>query len=105
LTESSREQLFSFLDARVFQPALMAQPLTYESSDRKSLKSVQKRVQDSRTRYAADYASAVEIKVNFLQDLNSKAEQALAGEMYLLKLKCFEDVREEFLALCRQLGL
>jgi hypothetical protein len=71
--QSAREQLLTFLDGRVFQPTLTAQPLAYPSAaDQKLLKSVQKRVQDSRTRYLADYPSAGDIKANFLQDLSSK---------------------------------
>src|SRR5438067_467562 len=104
--QSVRQQLFQFLDARVFQPTLKAQPLGYTTADdRKLLKSVQKRVQDSRTRYLADYSTAGDIKANFLQDLNSKPGQALATDMWLLHLTRFEDIRADFLALCTQLGL
>lgn len=103
---SAREQLFQFLDGRVFQPTLTTQPPAYSSAeDRKLLKSVHKRVQDSRTRYVADYASAHEIKTNFLQDLGSKPGQALASDMWLLRLPRFEDVRADFLTLCTQLGI
>ncbi len=104
--ESTREQLIKFLDAKVFQPALSAQPLAYASADdRKLLKSVQRRVHESRTRYLADYPGAADIKANFFQDLNSKAGQALASDMWLLKLVRFEDIRVEFVSLCRRLGV
>ena len=103
---SPREQLIRFLDERVFQPTLVTQPLDYSSpGDRKLLKSVQKRVHESRIRYLADYPSANDIKVNFVQDLNSKHGQALASDMYVLKLTAFEDVRTDFIALCKQLGI
>ena len=104
--QTAREQLLRFLDERVFQPALTAQPLTYASvEDRKLLKSVQKRVHESRVRYLADYATAGDVKTNFVQDLNSRAGQALAADMWRLKLPRFEDVRPAFVALCTQLGL
>jgi hypothetical protein len=104
--QDGREQVLRFLDARVFQPALTAQPLSYGGAeDRKLLKSVQHRVQESRTRYFADYATATDVKVNFAQDLNSKAGQALATDMWLLKLPRFEDVRTDFLKLCQSLGV
>jgi hypothetical protein len=76
-----------------------------DASDRKLLKSVQKRVRESRVRYFADYPTAADIKRNVLGDLNSKPGQALANDMFVLKLPRFEDVREGFLALCQQLGV
>ena len=57
------------------------------------------------TRYLADYATASDVKANFVQDLNSKPGQALASDMWILKLPRFEDVGSEFLALCTKLGL
>ena len=104
--QSAREQLLRFLDDRVFQPALTAQPAAHTTTtDRKLLKSVQKRVRESRTRYLADYPSAGDVKANFTQDLSSKPGQALAADMWLLHLTRFEDIRTDFLALCAQLGL
>jgi len=106
LQQSAREQLLRFLDDRVFQPALAAQPLAYSTADEKKLlKSVQKRVHESRTRYVADYASAADVKANFAQDLHSKPGQALASDMWQLKLTRFEDVQPAFFALCQQLGV
>jgi hypothetical protein len=104
--QSAREELLRFLDERVFQPALAAQPLAYSTADEmKLLKTVQKRVHESRTRYIADYASAADVKANFVQDLHSKPGQALASDMWQLKLTRFEDVQPAFLALCQRLGI
>ena len=106
MQQSAREHLLRFLDERVFQPTLAAQPLAYSTGEeRKLLKSVQKRVHESRTRYVADYASAGDVKANFLQDLHSKPGQALASDMWQLKLTRFEDVQPAFLELCQQLGI
>ena len=102
----AREQLLRLLDNRVFSPTLGAQPLAYANpEERKLLKSVQKRVHETRVRYFADYPNAGEVKTNFVQDLNSKPGQQLAADMWILKLTRFEDVRTEFLGLCKQLGL
>lgn len=96
----------AFLDARVFKPTGSADPPGYaDAGDRKPLRSVQKCVHDTRVRYFGTYATAAEVKSNFAQDLNSKPGQELANDMYLLKLTRFEDVREEFLALCKKIGL
>jgi hypothetical protein len=62
------------------------------------LKSVQKRVHESRVRYLADYASTGDVKANFVQDLNSKPGQALASDMWILKLTRFEDLIFSFSA-------
>ena len=106
MASNPKQQLFDLLDQRVFQPALTATPLSYaDAQDRKLLKSVQKRVHESRVRYVADYPDASTIKANFMQDLNSKAGQALASDMFILKLPRFEDIRQDFLALCKRLGL
>lgn len=100
------EALLDFLDARVFKPTASADPLRYaDVGDRKLLKSVQRRVHETRVRYFGTYATAAEVKANFAQDLNSKPGQALANDMYLLKLSRFEDIREEFCALCKKNGL
>jgi len=53
----------------------------------------------------ADYTTASDVKANFVQDLHSKPGQALASDMWILKLPRFEDVRSDFLALCTTLGL
>ena len=106
LRQSAREQLLRFLDDRVFQPALTAEPLAYATSaERNLLKSVQRRVHESRTRYLTDYPSAGDVKDNFDQDLSSKPGQALAADMWLLHLARLEDIRFDFFALCIQLGL
>lgn len=105
-TTNARQRLLEFLDERVFQPTLTADPLAYVTAeDRKLLRSVQKRVHETRVRYFADYSNAGQVKANFIQDLNSKPGQQLAADMWVLKLTRFEDVRPEFLALCKQLGL
>jgi hypothetical protein len=46
-----------------------------------------------------------DIGAHFIQDLNSKAGQALAADIRMMKLKWFEELRLEFLACCQQLGL
>jgi len=62
-------------------------------------------VQESRVRYVADYLTASDVKSNFIADLHSKPGQVLAADMWMLKLRRFEDVRDAFLALCQQLGV
>jgi hypothetical protein len=71
----------------------------------KLLKRVQRRVHDTRIRYVGEYSTASQVKSNFIQDLNSKPGQELAADMYLLQLPRFEDVRQDFLELCKQLGV
>lgn len=106
MTTDAKQQLFDLLDERVFQPALTATPLSYsDTQDRKLLSGVQKRVHESRVRYVADYPDASTIKANFIQDLNSKPGQALASDMFVLKLPRFEDIRQDFLELCKRLDL
>ena len=103
---SPLEALLDFLDARVFKPTASADPLSYSDlGDRKLLKRVKRHVHETKVRYFGTYTTAAEVKANFAQDLSSKPGQALANDMYLLKLSRFEDVREEFLALCKKNGL
>ena len=91
------ESLLDFLDARVFKPTASADPLRYaDLGDRKLLKSVQRRVHETRVRYFGTYATPAEVKANFAQDLNSKPGQALANDMYLLKLRAGETITFTF---------
>jgi hypothetical protein len=101
-----RQQFFEFLDERVFHPILTADTVAYASpDDRKLLKNVQRRVRESRTRHAADYRDASAIKANFIQDLNSKPRQAFTSDVWQLGLTRFEDLRPDFAALCKRLGV
>ena len=100
-----RRALLEFLEERVFLPALNADPALFSSpEDRRLLESGKKRVQATRMRYHEQYETAAAVKSNLLQDLNSKFGQDLAADMWVLKLQRFEDIRQEFLALCATLG-
>ena len=104
--EDKRRALLDFLDEQVFLPAINADPALYgDSGDRKVLASVRKRVHKTRTQYQQQYATAAEVRANFLMDLDSKFGQDLATDMWCLKLQRFEDVRQKFFNLCATLGV
>jgi hypothetical protein len=101
-----RQALLDFLDQKVFLPAISADPANYATTgDRRLLESVRKRVTTTRLKYQTEYKTATDVKLNFFQDLDSPFGQALAGDMFLLKLKRFEDMQKDFTNLCETLGV
>jgi hypothetical protein len=62
-------------------------------------------VSSTRIRYYEEYTSAEKVKANFGSDLSSAFGRSLATDMYLLGLTRFENVRDEFLSLCREHGV
>jgi|SRR5579884_380514 len=99
----ARQALLTFLDEKVFVPALNAVPA--QPSERKLLLRVQDRVRSTRLKYWEEYGSAEAVKANFLSDLHSPFGQDLAGDMFMLRMTRFEDVKDEFLKLCRNEGV
>ncbi len=105
-TQGDRQALLDFLDKEVFSPAIGADVASYsDAGDRKLLASVKKRVERTRLRYLEQYATAAEVRANFLKDLDSKFGQDLAADMWRLKLQRFENVRSQFLALRSKVGV
>ena len=101
----AREALLSFLDDRVFLPALSADPDSYAEEQRKMLSRVQNSVRGTRLKYHEEYTTAARIKTNFRSDLGSTFGQNLAADMFFLRLTRFEDVKDEFVDLCREYGV
>ena len=62
-------------------------------------------VAGTRLKYREDYSSAERIRANFNSDLASPFGHNLAANMFLLGLPRFEDVKADFLDLCRRHGL
>jgi hypothetical protein len=104
--DAKRNALLDFLDKQVFLPALDADIAGYtDSGERKLLANVKGRVQRTRQRYHEQYATAADVRANFLKDLDSKFGQDLAADMWQLKLQRFETVRNKFVTLCSKLGI
>jgi len=104
--DAKRDALLDFLDKQVFLPAMDAEIAGYtDAGDRELLANVKKRVQRTRLRYHGQYATAAGVRTNFLKDLDSKFGQDLAADMWQLKLKRFETVRNKFIDLCSKLGI
>ena len=102
----ARKKLLGFLDEKVFQPALKTNPSRDSTpGERKLLASVQKRVRGTQIRYYERYSTAAEVKDRFLEDLQSKFGQDLAADMWQLHMTRFEDMVDEFKALCDSLGV
>jgi hypothetical protein len=98
-----RRQLLKFLDERVFNPILDSPPR--KGPDRRFFRETQNRVRRTWSRYPEKYQTASAIKQAFLSDLQSPVGQQLAALLQWLGLPRFEDVREDFLKLCRELGV
>ncbi len=92
-----------FLDQRVFHPVLSSEFRL--SRDPQMLREVKVSVQNTRNRYSEKYPTAAAVKAAFLSDLQSIPGQILAEKLRWLNLPRFEDVQEDFLKFCGQLGV
>lgn len=93
---ASKTELLRFLDARVFNPILKANPGSYKESDRKALDDVQGSTKSEKQRFHG-YRNAQEVIDNYKSDLNSETAKRINAELKRLKLPSLPSVRREFL--------
>lgn len=101
---SHKETLVRFLEARVFDPIMRAQPDDLPAADRPQLAHVQDATRAEIERFR-NYGSAEEVVTNFKRDLHSKPAKRIHRESRALKLPTLDDVRDEFLKRASDLGL
>jgi hypothetical protein len=98
-----KRQLLNFLDEKVFRPVLDAP--SRKGPDAVFFREAQSKVRRTWYRYPERYLTAIDLKRAFISDLQSPIGQQLAVMLHWLGLPRFEDVREDFLELCRKLGV
>lgn len=98
-----RRLLLKFLTERVFHPILDAPPR--RGLDAAFFREAQNRVRNTWARYPEKYPTARAVKAAFVSDLQSPVGKQLAEMLQWLNLPRFEDIRDEFLRLCEELGI
>ncbi len=102
--QNAKERLYKLLDERAFKPVLDAKPDDYPESIRNRLARLKRATQRERERYRG-YDSPQGVVTNFERDLHSDAAEKIHRELRDLSLPTINDVRDEFEALARDLGV
>lgn len=107
MAQDAQQELFQFLDRRVFQPIMNASPGRYSGDDDKQkLADVKDRTRREKERYQ-NYEDAQKLRSMYLDDVqqSSGAAERTNDELKELGLPRLEDVRDEFMSLCDRLGV
>jgi hypothetical protein len=103
--DKRREELLKFLDQKVFDPILQALPEDYKSEDLiRKLHNVKKRTESEKLQFH-QFQTAEEVKKTYLSDLEFRKARKIDHELDELKLPSLPDVKDEFLGLCKKLGV
>ena len=98
--------MLEFLDKKVFDPVLEAQPRQYsDERDRKMLEEVQRSAAFEKERLHEQARNAEEVRNIYLRDLYYESIGRMGKELEDLELPRLRQVRNEFLGMCRELGL
>ena len=99
-----KSTLVNFLVRKAFDPVLHARPDGRSDADRKTLEHVQQATRAEIERYRG-YGSAAEVVTNFKRDLHSSAAKKVHAELKRLGLPTINDIRDEFEAKVKELGI
>ncbi len=100
----AKQRLVRFLEERAFRPVLRANPSSYPESRRDKLKDVQLRTESEIERFRT-YGSAEEVVTNFRRDLDSEPAKKVHRALRDLGLPTLNELRDDFEALARELGV
>ncbi len=100
----ARQELSEFVISRAFAPVMRAKTDGKSEADRKLLERVQKATAAEIERHR-HYGSAKDVVANFKRDLNSRAAKKIHSELRHLHLPTIEEIRDDFEAKARELGV
>jgi len=106
LVQYQREKLLGFLDLKAFDAILRLPPETYSGKDKEAFETVRKKALDDKITFHS-ISTPEAIKGKFLScvpvdGLKKNADKEL---QYLNNLSALPQVKEEFLSLCKELGI
>src|SRR4051794_14260065 len=104
MAKQSKQELVGFVIRKALDPVLRAKPDGKSEADKKNLERVQDATRSEIERYRK-YGSAEEVVTNFKRDLHSSAAKKIHSELDQLGLPTINDIREEFEAKARDLGV
>jgi hypothetical protein len=102
--DRTRQKLVKFVDKKILDPVLKASEKKYSGSDQKLLDRLKKKTEAQKERYAG-YKTAAEVRQRFQGDLSSAPAKRVHAQLKKLHLPSQPDFKDEFLALCEQLGV
>ena len=100
---NAKEKLIDFLDRRVFQPIMQANPDQRSEDKRDKVQRVQRATEDARKRYRS-YDSAQKVYRMYRDDLTSGPAESVTRDLRALDLPTLADVRDEFERLADEVG-
>ena len=104
MAKQAKQELVDFVIRRAFDPVLKAKPDGKSDAEKKKLEHVQDATRSEIDRYRG-YGSADELVTNFKRDLHSTAAKKIHHELEQLGLPTINDIRDEFEAKARDLGV
>ena len=101
-----RLKLLEFLDSRIFDPVLEAQSDHYFSQrEKQMLKDVQEVARYDKDHYHFQLATAEAVKNEFIRETTQQEIGRIARELEDLNLPRIHLFKDQFLQLCRELGV
>lgn len=104
MAAQTKQKLVEFVIRKAFDPVLKAKGDGKSETEKSKLKHVQDATRAEIDRYRG-YGSAEELVTNFKRDLHSDAAKKIHKELEQLGLPTINDIRDEFEAKARDLGV
>lgn len=104
--KDKKELLLDFLDSKIFNPVLEAQPDFYSSErDRKMLTDVKKIAAMEKNRFHKEIETSEEIRKLYFQELWFEMNGIMGKELEDLELPRLKMLERDFIDLCSQLNI
>ena len=104
--KDTRKRLLALLDRDLFDPVLSKTREHFGGLDDKHrYDDARRKISREKSRYHDNCPTALDIKENFLRDLESRSSQRLNENLRALGLPNYWDARDEFLKLCDTYGV
>jgi len=103
--KDEKKELVDFIDKKAFDVILKTSPDKFDGQDREDFEGIQKKTKAEQHKFHDVYKTAKEVKENFLQNVHSKPAQKLNKELEHFKLPTLPEIKDEFVELCKKLGV
>ena len=102
--EEKRKKLIRFLDRKAFDPILRKSEYDFQNDhERQKFRRIRESTEREKQRFHNEYNTPVEVKQNYLSDLNSQAAKRVNRKLDDLQLPQLPEFKNEFLELCEKL--
>lgn len=99
--KDTRRRLLALLDRDLFNPVLARTREDFHRLDNKHrFDDARRKISRERSRYHDNCPTALDIKENFLRDVESRTSRRLNENLRALGLPTYWDARDEFIKLC-----